>query len=231
MTQQNNQSSRVSIDLWDIPTRLTHWLFVCLIVLLWWTQENDTMDWHAWSGYALLTLLIFRLYWGIFGSSSTRFSSFVVGPRALLDYVRDMFQARTERPVLGHNPIGGWSVIAMLALMLTQVGLGLFSVDVDGIESGPLSYYVSFDLGRTIADIHEVLFNVLLAFVALHISAIVFYLVLKKKNLVTPMITGRAQLQAEDSPAAAQYPGFAPLWRSLVGLSLSAAITWLIISA
>ena len=187
------------------------------------------MDWHAWSGYALLTLIIFRLYWGFFGSSSARFGSFVVGPRAVRAYARDLFRTRTEKPVLGHNPIGGWSVIAMLILMLLQIGLGLFAVDVDGIESGPLSYYVSFNLGRKIADLHELAFNIFLAFIVMHISAIVFYLAFKKTNLVAPMVSGRTQVSAEDS-SRADYPKFVPLWRALVGLAISVGITWLIIS-
>lgn len=225
----NKKAPQVSIRLWDIPTRLTHWLFVCLIALSWWTEENGVMDWHAWSGYALLTLVIFRIFWGFFGSSSARFGSFLAGPGALKAYARELFSNKPAQQVLGHNPIGGWSVIIMLVLMLLQIGLGLFAVDVDGIESGPLSYYVSFDLGREIADLHELIFNVLLAFIAVHVSAVILYLVLKRKNLIAPMVTGRTRLSPEDA-SPDDYPKFVPLWRSAVGLALSIAITSLIIS-
>ena len=226
---EDKKASKVSISLWDVSTRLTHWLFVCLVACSWWTEEIGEMDWHAWSGYALLTLIVFRLYWGFVGSSSARFGSFIVGPGALKVYAQELFRTKSRKPALGHNPIGGWSVMAMLILMLLQIGLGLFAVDVDGIESGPLSYYVSFDLGRDIADWHELAFNALLVFIAIHISAIVFYLVFKKMNLITPMVTGRTQVSAEDSTPA-DYPTFVPLWRALVGLGLSAGITWLIVT-
>lgn len=186
------------------------------------------MRWHRWSGYALLTLLLFRLYWGFFGSSSARFVSFVMGPQALRAHARELFRPTSGKPVLGHNPIGGWSVITLLVLMLLQVGFGLFSVDVDGIESGPLSYLVTFDLGRKLATLHGQIFNILLGFIVIHILAVIFYLVYKKSNLIAPMVTGRMSLPAENGPL--EHATFAPLSRALVGLSLALVITWCIVS-
>ncbi|MES1262768.1 MAG: cytochrome b/b6 domain-containing protein, partial [Peristeroidobacter soli] len=135
---------------WDLPTRLTHWLFVIGLGVSWWTAETGRLEWHRWSGYALLALVSFRLYWGFVGSSTARFRNFVRGPRAIAAYLRD-----GNGTSIGHNPLGALSVLALLGLLLAQIVLGLFAVDVDGIESGPLSLYVSFETGRACAEWHE----------------------------------------------------------------------------
>lgn len=170
---------------WDGATRLFHWLLVVLIGVSWWSAENYHMDWHYRSGLAACALLIFRLLWGLFGTSTARFRQFVKGPRGILRYVRGQ-----ASPHIGHNPLGGWSVIALLLALVTQVVSGLFSVDIDGIESGPLSYLVSFDQGRVAADIHHISFSVVQALVVLHIAAILFYLFVKRHNLIGAMVTG-----------------------------------------
>lgn len=208
---------------WDVPTRIVHWGLVLLVGLSWWTAENGVMDWHRYSGYTLLGLVIFRLYWGFAGGSTAKFSSFVRGPAATLSYARSLFAKKSEPAVPGHNPLGAWSVLALLALLLTQVVLGLFAVDVDGIESGPLSAYVSFDAGRACADWHETVFNVLLAFIALHVIAVLFYLIGRKQNLIGAMVHGRA------THATAGTVTFAPFWRLLVGIALAGLIVWRVI--
>ena len=109
----------------------------------------------------------------------------------------------------------------MLAVMLVQVGLGLFASDLDGLESGPLSHLVSFDASRVAAELHETVFRVLQALVALHIAAIVFYWAWKRQNLVGAMITGKRAFQGE-----ALHP--AALWRLLVGLALALLVAWAI---
>src|SRR5262245_40644327 len=129
-----------NVKVWDVPTRLVHWLMVLAVATSWWTGDTGRLEWHRWSGYTLLGLVIFRVYWGFFGSSTARFRQFVRGPREVASYLRG-----TWRVTPGHNPIGAWSVLALIALLSAQVVLGLFAVDVDGIESGPLSLYVSFE--------------------------------------------------------------------------------------
>src|SRR5690349_12806244 len=104
------------IRVWDIPTRLTHWLIVVLVGLSWWTAETGRLEWHRWSGYALLGLVIFRIYWGFVGSSTARFSSFVRGPRAIAGYLQGRWVATA-----GHNPLGALSVVALLVLLLVQI--------------------------------------------------------------------------------------------------------------
>src|ERR1700726_3554826 len=136
--------ARPRVRVWDGFTRLVHWLLVVLMGVSWWTAGHHHMDYHRYSGYALLGVLSFRLYWGVFGSTTARFAHFVKGPRSIWRYLRS--KARHVTP--GHNPLGALSVLALLGLLLAQVTLGLFSVDVDGIESGPLSHWVSFETGR-----------------------------------------------------------------------------------
>ena len=133
------------VRVWDVPTRLVHWLIVALVGASWWTGETGRLEWHRWSGYTLTGVILFRIYWGFFGSSTARFARFVRGPRGVIDYLRGRWAVAA-----GHNPLGSWSVLALIVLLVTQVALGLFAVDVDGIESGPLSTYVSFEMGRTL---------------------------------------------------------------------------------
>jgi len=207
--------------IWDAPVRLFHWLLVGLLAFSWWSGEQHEMEWHRRAGYVILALLIFRIYWGFFGGKTARFMQFVRGPRAAFAYVRSLAHGR-HVATPGHNPIGGWSVLLMLATLAVMVVAGLFSVDIDGLESGPLADYVSFDQGRAAAAIHHVVFNLLLALVALHVLAILFYLVLLRHDLITPMIHGRRRTgapdQGEDLGASA--------WKAALGLVIAAACTY-----
>jgi cytochrome b len=216
VNQAANESS-TSIRIWDWPVRLTHWLFVLCIVVSWWSAEERLMDWHRYSGYALLGLLIFRIYWGFAGSSSARFSHFLRGPGGIVDYLRE---SRDKHRDAGHNPLGGWSVAAMLILMLAQVLIGLFVSDVDGIESGPLSHLVSFDTSRTLAEAHEIVFNAILTLIGLHIAAILFYLLVKRDNLIVAMLTGHRR----NVPMRPMRT--VPAWRILPGIVLASGVVW-----
>jgi cytochrome b len=157
---------------------------------MWGTAELGEMEWHRRAGYLLLASLIFRLIWGLLGSSTARFRNFIRGPRVVWEYARQSLRATPPEAPIGHNPLGAWSVAAMLVLLGVQVGLGLISTDIDGLESGPLATYVDFDTGRAAAEWHEWLFNIVLALIALHIAAILYYAVGRRQNLITPMITG-----------------------------------------
>ncbi|HSB97882.1 MAG TPA: cytochrome b/b6 domain-containing protein [Spongiibacteraceae bacterium] len=210
--------------MWDLPTRLFHWALVALIAGAWWSAEQRLLEWHRYCGYGLLTLLLFRLAWGLFGSTTAQFNYFLRGPVRVLAYCRRELWARekqSQQP--GHNPLGGWSVLAMLALALLQILLGLFAVDIDGIESGPLAYLISFDGGRLAAQTHHLVFKVLLSFIGLHIAAIAFYRIHKKENLVSAMISG-SETNRDREPLAVH---FAPLWRAAALFSLSAAAVFI----
>lgn len=206
---------------WDLPTRLVHWLFVIGVAFSWWTVETGRMEWHRWSGYALLGVVLFRVYWGFAGGSTARFGNFVRGPRAIGSYLRGTWQAMP-----GHNPLGALSVVALLGVLLLQIVLGLFAVDVDGIESGPLSLYVSFETGRVCAEWHDVVFSVLQALILLHIVAVLYYLLFKRQNLVGAMITGKRVFDGEMAPMTT-----ASLWRLVIGVALATAITWAVSQA
>lgn len=209
----------VRATLWDAPTRIVHWALVILIGFSWWSAETHHLDWHRLSGYAVLGLLVFRIIWGFAGSATAQFSHFVRGPKATLAYVRTL-ASRTHPATVGHNPLGAWSVLAILLTLVAQVVTGLFAVDVDGLESGPLSDRVSFDTGRLFAGWHELSFTVLQLLVILHLIAVVFYAVYKRVDLVRPMITGRRAFETDPQLR------YAPPWRMVVAAVAAVAIAW-----
>jgi cytochrome b len=208
------------VRLWDLPVRIVHWSFVVLMPALWWTAEKGELVIHQRLGYAALALLVFRLFWGIAGGSTARFSGFVKGPKAIVAYLRRLF-VKHQDPVIGHNPVGGWSVVILLALLVSVIGTGLFAEDTDGLNPGPLNYLIHGDLSENMGHWHHLLFNALLGFIALHLLAILFYAVIKRENLVGPMLTGRREMAA---PAIA--PTFAPAWRAAVGVVIALGLVW-----
>ncbi len=179
---------------WDWPVRLVHWSMAILVLLLWWTAEEGIMDWHKRLGLTMLGLLVFRLVWGIAGSWTARFAPMIKGLAKLPAYFAALLKGG-HKPSFGHNPMGVLSVFALLTLLGLQVGSGLFAVDVDGLESGPLSTFVSFGTGRDFADYHEFNFDILAVFIGLHILAILSYQFLIKDRLIGPMITGKRPAQ------------------------------------
>lgn len=206
--------------IWDLPIRLLHWLLAFLILFSWWTVHHHHSDWHIWSGCAVLALLIFRVLWGFVGSSTARFSSFIRGPRAIVDYVRGDWYG------IGHNPLGALSVVALLAAVAIQVGLGLIAQDEDGIYMGPLARLVSSDHSDKARELHSGWFNVLLAFIVLHLGSIVIYR-LRGRPLTKAMITGRTSLARNEEVMRP-----AKWWVALVCLLVAVAITrWIIAGA
>lgn len=208
------------VAVWDLPVRITHWAIVALVLWSWGTAKWDHEQWHIWSGYAILFLLLFRLFWGVAGSATARFATFVRGPRGVLGYLRN---ARAWRAV-GHTPLGGLSVVALLGLMMAQVGFGLISMDKDGICGGPLSSRVDAQTNDLAMGIHAQLFNVLLGFIVLHVAAILYYRWVRQKKLIKAMIRGTAEVPAGT-------PGNVPasLARLLLCIAFAAVITgWII---
>lgn len=182
-----------NVRLWDIPLRIVHWSFVLLMPALWWTGEEREIDLHIQIGQVMLALVAFRLLWGLFGSSTARFGSFLRGPKTVIAYLRG-----NAAPALGHNPLGGWSVAAMLGLLSLQIGLGLFASDSDGLYYGPLSSLISdYDTVEAMTEWHHILFNLILLLIVIHIGAILYYWFAKRDNLVKPMVTGDKEVDAE----------------------------------
>lgn len=204
------------IKVWDAPTRLFHWLLVLLIAAAWWTAEEGLLDWHFRIGLTVLILIVFRLIWGVIGSSTARFAGFVKGPRAIADYLRG-----AAPPAVGHNPLGALSVLALLFMVAAVTALGLFATDEDGIAPGPLSTLVSVDASDLATELHETGFNLLLAVVALHVAAIAYYALVRRDNLLAPMLSG-----ARDMPDGAEPMRPAPLWRAGLALVLAIGVGW-----
>ena len=211
----------MTVRIWDLPVRLFHWAIVLLVPALWATHEWEMLDTHILLGEIMLGLVLFRLTWGVIGASTARFANFVRGPAAVLRYLKG--QSGTT---LGHTPLGALSVVAMLALLSVQVGLGLFVSDEDGLNTGPLSHLVSYDSARTVAARHETMFWILLAVIVLHVAAILFYLLVRRNNLIGPMVTGtRAPAAGSDEALVA-----APWWRLAIAAAAAACLTWAIVA-
>ena len=177
------------VRVWDLPTRLFHWaLVVCIVGLVTTAQiGGNAMDWHFRFGYSVLTLLLFRLLWGFVGGHWSRFSTFLYSPASLLRYVRGH---EVDGQPLGHSPLGALSVFAILALLLLQVGTGLFSDD-EIAAVGPLSKLASGAVVSQLTHYHKDIGKVIvLILVLLHIGAIAFYRIKRKKDLIRPMLIG-----------------------------------------
>ncbi|WP_161973883.1 cytochrome b/b6 domain-containing protein [Hwanghaeella grinnelliae] len=177
------------IKIWDLPTRLFHWCLVALFATSWASAEFDYFTVHYYSGYGILTLVLFRLVWGFAGSDTSKLISYVKSPFTVLRYMKSL-RERKPGDEIGHNPMGGYAVLALLGFLTAQVGTGLFAQDVDFINSGPLSDMVSFELGNQASDLHHILFDFLLIMVGIHLTAIAFHEGYKREGLVRAMITG-----------------------------------------
>lgn len=179
----------VTVRVWDLPTRIFHWaLVICVVGLVTTAQIGaSAMGWHFRFGYAVLSLLLFRLIWGVVGGKWSRFSSFLYSPSTIWRHLRG--QSPPEQSV-GHTPLGSLSVLAMLAFLLVQVATGLVSDD-EITTSGPLTRYVSGAVVSAATTYHTAIGKfVLLGLVVVHISAIIFYRVKKREDLIRPMIRG-----------------------------------------
>jgi cytochrome b len=171
---------------WDLPTRVFHWLLAALVVFSWCSGQfggSDWRDWHFRSGYAVLALLLFRIVWGFTGPRYARFASFPPSPRAAL--------GATERAAVqaGHSPLGGLSVYAMLICTLAQVVAGLFATD-DSYSEGPLARFVSDATVHLLTRLHSLNRWLLLGLVLLHIGAIIYYAAARGQNLTAAMLHG-----------------------------------------
>lgn len=216
-------SAPEKILVWDIPTRVFHWLLVCLVVTSWLSARASYMRLHLLSGTTLMALLIFRLAWGIFGSTTARFRDFVTSPVNALRYLRNLSDSRSSA---GHNPAGGLMVVTMLATLSIQVITGLLSNDEIEFH-GPLALRVSKDVSDRITELHGITFNILMLLIWAHLVAVFFHLLVKRENLIAPMVTGKK--------LAAHVPGTSALrmastWAALIWLSVSAALVWWVVA-
>ncbi|MBK1725891.1 cytochrome b/b6 domain-containing protein [Halorhodospira neutriphila] len=200
-----------AVYVWDLWVRLFHWGLAAAMALAWYSAEQG-IAWqqvHAWSGYAVIVLLAFRLLWGLFGSETARFSQFLTGPRRVLNYLRHWRHGASHS--IGHNPIGGWAVVVLLAVPFVQAASGLFATD-EILFSGPLNPWVSSSTADALTSLHVQLFDLVLALVIVHVAAIGAYRLFRGDRLVKPMITGY-----KDS--VSYQPRIAPAHRALALLA------------
>jgi cytochrome b len=209
---------------WDLPTRLFHWLLVLTLIGLYTTAKLgfDWMPWHMRLGYLMIGLLIFRVLWGLFGPRHARFVNFIKGPSSVLQYLKGGIHS------VGHNPMGGGMVVLMLLLLATQATTGLFSTD-DIAYIGPYNPSVNHDLAEKLTAVHHWNFNLILAAVALHLAAIAFYTLVKKERLVQAMFHGRkpaTYVPEHEAISSSQ------LWKALIVIVVaSGGVYWLLHAA
>ena len=182
------------IRVWDLPVRVFHWLLVLCIIgsLISVNLSGNAIEWHAYFGYSILTLLIFRITWGFVGSTHARFASFFPNREKILNYL----QGNAPR-VLGHNPIGALSVFALLFALSVQVITGLF-VDDEIAFQGPLAKYVPNWVASFLSEIHEGNQVVIYTLIAIHIAAIIYYKKFKGEDLIKPMISGDKEIDPSE---------------------------------
>jgi len=225
---------RLRILVWDAPVRLFHWTLVVLMTVSYFTGRagGDWMTFHFWSGYAILTLLLFRICWGVVGSTTARFSDFVKGPAAAFAHLGELL-GRDKPREAGHNPLGGAMVVILIFAVLLQVAAGLFAADTDtGLVSGPLANLIADKYVDRATAFHHFWVNVLLVLVGLHVVAAVVYLLWKRQNLIGAMFTGRKLLDDVVVPGkAAPDLVFASAWRALAILIACAVVVYFIIRA
>ena len=216
--QSGMSTARHEVVVWDVTTRLFHWIAAALVVAAYVTLRMNWMNWHARVGDALLALLIFRLLWGFFGSETARFSRFLASPRAAMRYLAQLFRREPDCQV-GHNPAGGWMVLLLLAVLVGETLTGRYVAN-DIAEEGPFSALVPAPVANAIAALHAIFWDAILAAVALHLLAILAYAVAKGHNLLLPMITGRKSL-----PVGVPQPRMAGQLRAAILITCSALAT------
>lgn len=207
----------VTIHVWDLPLRIFHWLLAAAVTGAVITGEigGGWMDWHGRLGILVLGLLVFRILWGIVGSTHARFHNFFPTPAKVSAYLKGQWQG------YGHNPLGALSVFALLATLATLVGAGLFSND-DIAFQGPLFSFVDKEFSDKLSGLHERAFNILIALVALHLTAIIYHVSIKKNNIVKPMLTGRKTVPREHAASISK----AGAWRLILALFVSGMVVW-----
>lgn len=231
MTQQSNREKSGSpILVWDLPTRLFHWLLVASVIVAlltglfapkWWVGR------HIWAGYGIAILLFFRAVWAVYGSPYSRLGSFLYSPRQAIQHLRQMRDGRPPH-FLGHNPAGAMMIFALLGTLLLIVGTGIL-VQGGSIKQGPFAGFVSFATGETLRGLHQLLAYVLLGLIGGHLVGVLAGSWLFRERLVGAMIDGRKPATpAEDRlPQTASRPAAASFWFVLIGGAITVGLVGL----
>lgn len=211
MSEINPATSRPV--LWDLPVRVMHWSLAVCVPAAWWTADQNHMEQHSWIGYTVLVLVATRLVWGFAGSPQARFSDFLRGPKAVWLYLRG-----APRKTPGHNPLGGWSSMALWLVLLCQASSGLFNSD-DILFDGP--FYRAADTAVTdfLGGIHQTAFDILLGLIALHLAAVTYHQFIARERLLGPMLRGSVEGRHGTGPARSW-------WWALLIAGLLAGTLW-----
>lgn len=202
----SSQNRVQAVRIWDLPTRIFHLFLLVLIAGMYVTGDmgEDWLRVHFWMGYAVLTLILFRLAWGFLGGYWSRFSHFVPTPTRLIQYIQSLRQNKTEHAI-GHNPLGALSVLSLLFILLLQVFSG-FCSDDEISASGPWTSMVSSLWVEWSTFYHTEIGQVALLFlIGLHVASVGFYKFVKHEDLITPMIKGDKSLPI-DTPSSKDTP-------------------------
>ncbi|MPY70728.1 MAG: hypothetical protein GEU92_11640 [Alphaproteobacteria bacterium] len=224
MATVQNSDARRAVKVWDLPTRVFHGVLIVCVAVGWATAAAEGVWFrvHVWSGYVLAAALLFRLVWGFAGSAHSRFADFVRPWPAVRDYAARL--ARLDPPpTVGHNPLGGWMVVALLALLALLAGTGLFAAGDAAGMAGPLARYLPAHLARAVTEAHEALFHVVLLLAALHVAGALFHALLTGERLVRTVLTGVKELpEREARVEPAPVPAY---WAALIAV-VSGAVVW-----
>lgn len=218
-----------TLKIWDIWVRLFHWSLVLSVLFVLFTAETGTwfFNWHKTVGECVLLLLVFRLIWGLFGSSNARLSTLLQSPRSAVSHLKGLFQRRLhdER---GHNPAGGWAVLAMLLLLSVQAGTGLFIADEDELMEGAFYGAVSSESNEWLYEVHHLNGELLEILLLVHVAMVAVYGLVAKKNLIAPMFTGRMRWSNAEPPPTVQFtrPVFGVVVLLLSYLIVAYGLSW-----
>ncbi len=211
------------VRVWDVPTRIFHWLLATLVAGAYIAQETGQLERHMTIGYVVLTLVLFRVLWGFVGSEPSRFGAFVPTPGRLRHYVAGLVRGRPPK-IAGHNPLGAVIIFAMLALVAFQAATGLFAND-DIFTEGPLAKLVDDDTSDRLTDLHETSFYVLLALIGVHVAANISYELFLRQPVIQAMISGWKPL-----PERVRAPRLRPLWVALPVVAVAAVTVWYVVT-
>ena len=204
------------VKVWDMPVRVVHWLLALAVVGAWWTGEN-LEDWftvHQYCGYAVVVLVVFRLGWGFIGTRTARFSTFLAGPKAVLEHL-DQLRRRALVVHAGHPATGGWAAMVLWLVLLAQGLMGLFAND-EVMNTGPFYGWVAAETSNLLSRWHHELGEFILPLVLLHIAAVLVYRFWGGQNLVPPMLNGRRSDVPASEDIGSERGWLALFWLAIV---------------
>ena len=205
---------------WDIPVRLFHWLLVLCIAAQWFTAEQgeDWLEWHFYIGYFTIGLIVYRIIWGFVGTRYAKFVDFIPSPKSLMAWLKG-----TSNDYVGHPPLGALMVLFLLLVILLQGISGLFTTD-DIFTDGPWREVLSSQMQDYADWLHGNLFTLIQIAAAIHIGAAFYYLLVKKSNLISPLITGNKRVTADQGIPSSK------LLTAVIVLAIVAVLIYLMVS-